>query len=50
MIGVPLLKMFRFADKYDYIMMAFGTLGAICLGAATPLFILFWGDFTNVFN
>jgi ATP-binding cassette subfamily B (MDR/TAP) protein 1 len=31
-------------------MMFFGTIGALALGAATPLFILFWGDFTNVFG
>lgn len=44
------MSLFRFADRFDYIMMACGTLGAVCLGASTPLFILFWGDFTNVFG
>jgi ATP-binding cassette subfamily B (MDR/TAP) protein 1 len=48
--GASLLSMFRFADKYDYLMMGVGTFGALCLGASTPLFILFWGDFTNVFG
>lgn len=43
-------ELFRFADSYDYIMMVLGTIGAIGLGASTPLFILFWGDFTNVFG
>lgn len=42
--------MFRLADKTDYILMTLGTIGAIGLGASTPLFILFWGDFTNVFG
>ena len=42
--------MFRFADCYDYVMMVAGTLGGLGLGAATPIFILFWGDFTNVFG
>jgi hypothetical protein len=31
-------------------LMGFGSLGALALGASAPLFILFWGDFTNVFN
>ena len=31
-------------------MMFFGTLGALGLGAATPVFIFFWGQFTNVFG
>lgn len=30
--------------------MIVGTLGGLGLGAATPVFILFWGDFTNVFG
>ncbi len=42
--------MFRFADKYDKIMMFVGTFGGLALGATTPVFILFWGDFTNVFS
>ena len=42
--------MFRFADKTDYLLMFLGTFGALGLGASTPLFILFWGDFTNVFG
>jgi hypothetical protein len=42
--------MFRFADKYDKIMMVIGTFGGLALGAATPVFILFWGQFTNVFS
>ena len=45
-----LFELFRFADSYDYIMMVLGTLGAVGLGASTPLFILFWGDFTDVFG
>lgn len=50
MVGVPLFNMFRFADNFDYLMMTIGTIGALGLGASTPLFILFWGDFTNVFG
>ena len=42
--------MFRFADKLDIIMMTVGTVGALCLGASTPLFVMFWGDFTNTLS
>jgi ATP-binding cassette, subfamily B (MDR/TAP), member 1 len=42
--------LFRFADKWDYLMMTLGTLGGLGLGAATPVFILFWGNFTDVFS
>jgi ATP-binding cassette, subfamily B (MDR/TAP), member 1 len=42
--------MFRFADKFDYTMMVVGTLGGLALGASTPVFILFWGQFTDVFS
>jgi threonine/homoserine/homoserine lactone efflux protein len=42
--------MFRFADKFDYFMMIAGSLGGLALGVCTPLFILFWGQFTNVFG
>ena len=31
-------------------MMFLGTFGGLALGAATPIFILFWGEFTDVFN
>jgi threonine/homoserine/homoserine lactone efflux protein len=31
-------------------MMVIGTLGGLGLGASTPIFILFWGQFTDVFN
>lgn len=31
-------------------MMVIGTLGGLALGASTPVFILFWGEFTDVFN
>lgn len=43
-------ELFRFADNYDTAMMVVGTLGGLSLGASTPIFILFWGQFTDVFN
>jgi len=42
--------MFRFADKYDVFMMIVGTFGGLALGVCAPIFILFWGQFTNVFG
>lgn len=42
--------MFRFADKFDVFMMIAGSLAGLALGACTPIFILFWGQFTNVFG
>lgn len=31
-------------------MMTIGTIGGLALGASTPVFILFWGQFTDVFD
>lgn len=42
--------MFRFADGQDYAMMIIGTICALLLGGSIPVFILFWGDFTDVFH
>jgi len=42
--------MFRFADSYDKLMMVLGSFGGLALGASTPIFILFWGEFTDVFS
>ena len=47
---MPFCQLFRFADKYDIIMMILGTFGALALGAATPVFIYLWGKFTDVFE
>jgi len=30
--------------------MIFGTIGALLVGGATPMFIYFWGEFTDVFQ
>jgi ATP-binding cassette subfamily B (MDR/TAP) protein 1 len=42
--------LFRFADKFDKILMFFGSLGAIAIGTALPLFALLWGNMTNSFG
>ena len=42
--------MLRFADKFDYFLMIIGTFGGLALGVCAPIFILFWGQFTDVFG
>ena len=48
--SVPFFSLFRFADNFDILMMVIGTIGALALGASTPVFILIWGEFTDVFG
>ncbi|KAG2680302.1 hypothetical protein I3760_11G094100 [Carya illinoinensis] len=45
---VPLLKLFTFADFYDYILMAIGSVGACVHGASVPVFFIFFGKLINV--
>ncbi|KAB1209235.1 ABC transporter B family member 2 [Morella rubra] len=45
---VPLLKLFAFADSYDYILMAIGSVGACVHGASVPVFFIFFGKLINV--
>ncbi|XP_027360046.1 ABC transporter B family member 2-like [Abrus precatorius] len=45
---VPLLKLFSFADFYDYVLMAIGSLGACVHGASVPVFFIFFGKLINV--
>ena len=47
---MPFFSLFRFADNFDILMMVIGTIGALALGASTPVFILIWGEFTDVFG
>jgi hypothetical protein len=42
--------MFRFADRYDKIMMVLGTIGGLALGGAISVVFLFLGQITNVFS
>jgi len=44
------LELFRFADKTDKILMFFGTIGAILIGTAMPMFALLWGNMTTAFG
>lgn len=45
---VSLLKLFTFADSYDYILMAIGSVGACIHGASVPIFFIYFGKLINV--
>ena len=45
---VSLLKLFAFADFYDYILMAIGSVGACIHGASVPVFFIFFGKLINI--
>ncbi|KAL2348926.1 hypothetical protein Fmac_002926 [Flemingia macrophylla] len=45
---VSLLKLFSFADIYDYVLMAVGSVGACVHGASVPVFFIFFGKLINV--
>ncbi|KAL1136469.1 hypothetical protein V6Z11_A12G241600 [Gossypium hirsutum] len=45
---VPLLKLFSFADIYDYVLMGLGSIGACVHGASVPVFFIFFGKLINV--
>ncbi|KAI4328050.1 hypothetical protein L6164_020444 [Bauhinia variegata] len=45
---VPLLKLFSFADFYDYVLMAIGSIGACIHGASVPVFFIFFGKLINI--
>ncbi|KAF8027184.1 hypothetical protein BT93_E0177 [Corymbia citriodora subsp. variegata] len=45
---VPLLKLFSFADFYDCVLMAIGSVGACLHGASVPVFFIFFGKLINV--
>lgn len=45
---VPFLKLFSFADSYDYVLMFVGSIGACVHGASIPVFFIFFGKLINV--
>ncbi|CAN6461005.1 unnamed protein product [Victoria cruziana] len=45
---VPFLKLFAFADLWDYVLMAVGTVGAVAHGASVPVFFIFFGKLINI--
>ena len=46
--NVSFLKLFSFADYYDYVLMAIGSVGACVHGASVPVFFIFFGKLINV--
>ncbi|KAJ0989938.1 hypothetical protein J5N97_008294 [Dioscorea zingiberensis] len=45
---VPFAKLFSFADGWDYLLMAIGSLGACVHGASVPVFFIFFGKLINI--
>jgi ATP-binding cassette subfamily B (MDR/TAP) protein 1 len=45
---VPFLKLFSFADQWDCVLMAVGSLGACAHGASVPVFFIFFGKLINI--
>ncbi|MED6171656.1 (ABC) transporter [Stylosanthes scabra] len=45
---VPFMKLFSFADTYDCVLMAIGSVGACVHGASVPVFFIFFGKLINV--
>ncbi|RWW14092.1 hypothetical protein GW17_00022163 [Ensete ventricosum] len=45
---VPFLKLFAFADTWDYVLMALGSIGACAHGASVPIFFIFFGKLINI--
>ncbi|XP_058084025.1 ABC transporter B family member 19-like [Magnolia sinica] len=48
--SLSFFKLFSFADKYDWLFMAAGSLGAVVHGSAMPVFFLLFGDLVNGFG
>ncbi|KAG8066441.1 hypothetical protein GUJ93_ZPchr0004g40415 [Zizania palustris] len=48
--AVAFHELFTFADSWDLVLMAAGSLGALAHGAAMPLFFLLFGDLINGFG
>ncbi|MCO5594158.1 hypothetical protein L7F22_048181 [Adiantum nelumboides] len=47
---VSFFKLFSYADKFDYLLMTLGTLGAFGHGLAFPMFFFFFGKLINSFG
>ncbi|KZV47509.1 ABC transporter B family member 19-like [Dorcoceras hygrometricum] len=48
--SLPFYQLFSFADKYDYLLMISGSLGAIIHGSSMPVFFLLFGEMVNGFG
>ncbi|KAL8150536.1 hypothetical protein V2J09_020344 [Rumex salicifolius] len=45
---VSMLKLFGYADSYDWLLMLVGSIGAIVHGASVPVFFIFFGKLINL--
>ncbi|THF99947.1 hypothetical protein TEA_002187 [Camellia sinensis var. sinensis] len=45
---VPLMKLFAFANAFDYFLMLVGSIGACIHGASVPVFFIFFGKLINI--
>ncbi|GAB4834763.1 (ABC) transporter [Ancistrocladus abbreviatus] len=45
---VSLVKLFSFADSYDFLLMFIGSIGAIVHGVSVPVFFIFFGKLINL--
>ncbi|KAG5527475.1 hypothetical protein RHGRI_028388 [Rhododendron griersonianum] len=48
--SVAFYELFMFADKYDWFLMVFGTMGAIVHGSSMPVFLFLFGEVLNGFG
>ena len=48
--SLPFYQLFAFVDKYDYLWMTTGSLGAIIHGSSMPVFFLLFGEMVNGFG
>lgn len=48
--SVPFLKLFSFADSYDYLLMFVGSIGGIGNGVGMPLMTVLFGQLINSFG
>ncbi|KAJ8625817.1 hypothetical protein MRB53_034347 [Persea americana] len=48
--SLPFFKLFSFADKYDWLFMIAGSIGAVIHGSAMPVFFLLFGEMVNGFG
>ncbi|KAL0395649.1 UNVERIFIED_CONTAM: ABC transporter B family member 19 [Sesamum calycinum] len=48
--SLPFYQLFSFADKYDYLLMISGSIGAVIHGSSMPVFFLLFGEMVNGFG
>lgn len=48
--SLPFFQLFSFADKYDWVLMISGSIGAMIHGSSMPVFFLLFGEMVNGFG